>query len=477
VGPRKRSLGGADSSMVISIDPQAIIGPVPALRGVYLGDSPEPSRQEDVARLQQEVGVTCIRFGVEPLSLSVEEEPVYHEAGFTYIQAVLDWCEKYGVACILDLHNALGRLYGGAPRLWTEPYFQDRFLALWETIARRFRNHPSVAAYELLNEPEPPNNDCAVWNDLHRRTAEAVRRINPYRTIVLDSVKYANPHYFSGLELSGDPNTVYSFHNYQPGPYHCQERRELKDQSTYYYPGFIPRKPPEDPQDLDLAHSGTADGRFWNRAQLIEEWQEPLAFRKRYNVPLFCGEFGCVSDVPEMTDLMYLMDEISLLHEQGIHWTLYSAMYRTSDPHCQSHFDCCLYIDYSPESRLYRFGRKLDLIRFFCRTDGDVLELHQPDGEWVGVYGVRRLDGGLSILISSKDRRAEKQVTLSVRGLPGRWTGTLQAMEKGDDGFVSRPRLECIAGRADLHLPPLSLVLVTIPAPADRLWRGRECSL
>ena len=81
------------------------------------------------------------------------------------------------------------------------------------------------------------------------------------------------------------------------------------------------------------------------------------------------------------------------------------------------------------------------------------------------------LDGGLSILISNKDRKIDKQVTLSVRGLPGRWTGTLQTMEKGGDGFVLRPRLEYTAGRADLHLPPLSLALISIPAPGDRLWR------
>jgi len=405
---------------------------------------------------------------MEPLGLSTEGAPVYHEAGFAYVSSMLDWCGKYDVACILDLHNALGRLYGGDSRLWTQEHFQDRFVALWEELARRFRDHSAVAAYELLNEPEPPNDDCAVWNQLHRRTTEVVRRIDPDRTIVLDSVKYANPHCFSGLELSGDPNTVYSFHNYQPGPYHCQQRRELADQSTYYYPGFIPRKPPEDPQDFDLAHSGTAEGKFWNRFQIMEEWREVLAFRERNNVSLFCGEFGCVSDVPEMTDMVYLMDQISIFHEQGIDWTLYNAMFRTSDRYWQTHFDCCLYIDYSPEGRLYRFQRKIDLLRFFCETDGDVLQLHQPDDEWVGIYGVRRPNAGLALMVSNKHREADRLVTLSVWGLPDRWTATVQTMERGDGRFVSRPELEFVAGRADLRLPPLSLALISSGGPATR---------
>lgn len=271
-------------------------------------------------------------------------------------------------------------------------------------------------------------------------------------------MKYASPHCFYGLELSGDPNTVYSFHNHQPGPYHCRKRRELTDQSTYYYPGFIPRKPRGNPHDFDLVHSGATEGKFWNRSELLTEWREVFAFRRRHDVPLFSGEFGCVSD----------------FHEQGIHWTVYSAMFRTSDPYWQTHFDCCLYIDYAPEGRLHRFQPKIELIRFFCRTVADVLRLRQPQDEWVGVYGVRRPHGGLALLLSNEDREADRSVTLSIRGLPGRWTATLQTMERGDDRFVSRPHLEFVAGRAELCLPPLSLALVSIPAFGDRLWT-RSC--
>ena len=83
--------------MVISIDPGQVRGPVPTLRGVYLGDSPQRFTEEDVARLKEEVGVTCMRFGMEPRQLSDENEEVYHEAGFQYVGLILDWCKKYGV--------------------------------------------------------------------------------------------------------------------------------------------------------------------------------------------------------------------------------------------------------------------------------------------------------------------------------------------------------------------------------------------
>lgn len=457
--------------MLIAVDPAKTRGPVPALRGVHVGDSPEPFVEEDLARLKEELGVTCVRYGVEARTLSDEQTETYHEAGFRAVGDFLDWCAKHGVHCVLDLHNALGRQYGGDPRLWRETYFQDRFVALWEELARRFRGHPAVAAYELLNEPEPPDNDFTVWNRLQQRTTAALRRLDARRTIIVDSIGYARPQNFSGLALSGDPNTVYSFHNYQPGPYHCQKRRELQDQSTYYYPGFIPHKRPEKPLDFSQAHISTGEGKLWNRQQLIEEWKEVFAFRDQHRAALFCGEFGCVSDVPEMTDMVYLMDEISIFQEERISWTLYNCMYRTSDEYWKTHFDCNLYIAYTPEKLLRRFARKIALVEFFCRTEGEVLAVPQPADEWVGVYAVRCPDGGVKLLLSNKDREAAKTVTVSIAGLPPEWSGTLRTMARGDERFACQGRREIAQGALSLNLPALSLALLSVPAAGLRLWR------
>ena len=37
--------------MLISVDPKQIRGPMPNLRGVYLGDTPQQFAEDDVARL------------------------------------------------------------------------------------------------------------------------------------------------------------------------------------------------------------------------------------------------------------------------------------------------------------------------------------------------------------------------------------------------------------------------------------------
>jgi aryl-phospho-beta-D-glucosidase BglC (GH1 family) len=458
--------------MTIHVDGNSIVGPVPALRGIYVGDSPEPIQEEDIARLKEDLGLTCIRHGFEAVWLSDEEREVYHEEGFRRLQDMLDWCGRYDIHCIMDLHNALGRLGGGDSRLWKQTYFQDRFVRLWEEIVRRFQDHPAVAAWELINEPEPPDEDFAVWNRLYQRTVDTIRRIDPYHTIIVDSIGYARPQNLRGLAKSADDNIVYSFHNYQPGPYHCQKRRELADQSTYYYPGHIPHRRPRRGQalDFDLAHYEPSEAQFWNRSELAQEMEDAIAFRDRYDVPIFCGEFGCVSDVPEMTDAVYLMDEISFFHEQGFHWTLYNTMFRTSDPYWQTHFDCGLYIYFSPEQKLHRFERKIALLRFFCATEGDVLRLDPPEDEWIGVCGVRRPDRSLALLLSNKDRHQSKEVALQIGTLPQSWAATLRTMGRGDEGFIYRGSVGLENGLLRLHLSPLTLALVTVPAPPHQTW-------
>jgi len=457
----------------ITIDRSKVRGPVPTLRGTYVGDSPEPIREEIIACLKEDLGLTCIRNGFHARLLSDEQEEVYHEDGFHRLQQMLDWCEKYDVHCIMDLHNALGRRGGGDSRLWRQSYFQDRFVRLWEEIVRRFQDHPSVVAWEIINEPEPPDQDFEVWNRLYQRTVEAIRALDPHHAIIVDSIGYAKPQNFSGLAKSGDDKIVYSFHNYQPGPYHCQKRRQLTDQSTYYYPGFIPHRQPAEGQalDFDMVHYEPSEGKVWNRQNLIEEFKEVYAFRDRYRTPIFCGEFGCVSDVPEMTDAVYLMDEISIFQEQGFHWTLYNTLYRTSEAYWRTHFDCGLYIDYTPEDRILRFERKIDLMSFFCRTEGLVLEVNQPQDAMVGLYAVRRPDESLAILMSNKDRVDSRDVSLNIKALPPRWAAALRTMGVGDPGFVVQSDRRVKNGALDLHLPPLTLALVALAAPPKTTWQ------
>ena len=99
-----------------------------------------------------------------------------------------------------------------------------------------------------------------------------------------------------------------------------------------------------------------------------------------------------------------------------------------------------------------------------------MLKVSQPADEWVGVYGVRRPDSSLAVLVSNKDRQAIKDIRLSIRGLPTQWTATLRTMATGDEGFIYQGHRVLSAGELSLTLQPLSLILLTVPDPGQHVW-------
>lgn len=83
--------------------------------------------------------------------------------GFERIDAVVEWCRKYGLYVILDMHAAPGGQTGdniddsyGYPWLFESEASQAQFCDIWGRIADHYRNETVVLGYELMNEPIAP---------------------------------------------------------------------------------------------------------------------------------------------------------------------------------------------------------------------------------------------------------------------------------------------------------------------------------
>ena len=139
-------------------------------------------------------GFNAIRFGI--IWDGIEPEPgVYNE---TYLQAIdqhIQWASDNNIFVILDMHQDLySSLYAdGAPQwatlhqdkphttgdVWSDSYMQseavqtafdnfwanapasdgiglqDHYAQMWQHIAKRYANNPTVIGYDLMNEPFP----------------------------------------------------------------------------------------------------------------------------------------------------------------------------------------------------------------------------------------------------------------------------------------------------------------------------------
>lgn len=191
---------------------------------------------EDDIRAMASLGLNSVRLPINAVTL-LEEEPglVWNEDGFKMLDDVIDWCEKYRIYAILDLHAAPGGQSATAcdggldnyPHLYMDDESWDRALAIWERLAKRYADRWIVGGYDLLNEPVSLPNHRFCVPKLAQFYDEAIARIRQYDT----------KHMFT-LEGScfSRSNEIFD-HDYDPG-YHnwcihvhiygaSPERREL----------------------------------------------------------------------------------------------------------------------------------------------------------------------------------------------------------------------------------------------------------
>jgi aryl-phospho-beta-D-glucosidase BglC (GH1 family) len=172
--------------------------------------------------------------------------------GFEYLDRAIAWCREAGLYVILDLHAAPGGQTGaniddswGYPWLFESRRAQDETIALWRRLASRYANEPAVLGYDLLNEPIPHYPALQKYNSelepLFKRIVAAVRQVDKNHIVIVTGAQWDSN--FKVLGPPYDSNVLYTFHKYWTPP----------------------------------------------TREVIADY---LAYRDRYNVPLWLGESG-----------------------------------------------------------------------------------------------------------------------------------------------------------------------------------------
>jgi endoglucanase len=268
--------------------------------------------------------------GLDHLRIPIDEEQMWDEKGvrdreaFSLLDSALDWCHEAGLRAVVDLHILRSHHFLDAePRLFTDPAEAGRFADLWRDLSAHLKRRPNDrVAYELMNEPVA--REAADWNRAARAAYEAVRGLEPERTIVLGSNRWNSAMTFYELDVpADDANVILTFHYYHPmliTHYRASWWPGGKYEGPVHYPGQP--IPPHDWQELPAGMKTLlADqNAFYNVQVMDRDLAAPLAVRKQTHLPLYCGEFGCYEKCPDAVRRAWYRDFRSVLAAHGIAW-------------------------------------------------------------------------------------------------------------------------------------------------------------
>lgn len=248
----------------------------------------------------QALGMNSIRLPIWYMNL-VDFNGNYLANGFDRIDWFIREAGERGIYVILDMHGAPGSqngsdhsgIDGGNEKEKASEFFfgnnaynnQQKYYDLWYKIAQRYKDNPTVAGYDLLNEPyctyrytstQPESTlHNTLWN-IYNNAYKVIRSVDKEHVIIMEATwdpwDLPNPSTYDWV------NVMYEYHNY------------LYD-------------------DYDNVGGGQITS-MKNKINNI--------INQGYNVPSYMGEFSFMNNTSAW------QQGLKLLNDSGLSWTSWS---------------------------------------------------------------------------------------------------------------------------------------------------------
>jgi len=212
--------------------------------------------EEDI-RFLKAAGFNTVRVPLHyALFIDPNDPSQYDGPGYRLLDRVIGWCRTAGLKVIVDLHAAPGGQTGvnhddgtGFPLVFYVPSYRRQTIDLWRHLAERYRDEPTVLGYDLLNEPISPYNDVAYLNPLleplYKDIVAAIRSVDQHHVVFTAAAQWSTN--FAVFGRPYDSNIAYTYH------------------------------------------------KFWASTER-DSVQSYVNFANQYNVPIFLGESGELTD-------------------------------------------------------------------------------------------------------------------------------------------------------------------------------------
>ena len=243
-------------------------------------------REEDIARIAS-WGLDHVRLPIDYNVLETADGSVYLDEGFERVNRAAEWCGKYGLNLVIDLHKTAGFSFDDGEQecgFFDNEQYQERFYRLWEEIAKRCAGSPEHVAFELLNEVTDPA-FMDTWNRVADTCVRRIRKIAPRHLILIGGYHNNSAHAVPALNKPVDERVIYNFHCYSPLEFTHQGAHWVKGMDLNFRQSFADARIPED---------------FFDR-----EFAPAIEAARRNGTELYCGEYGVIDRTAPESELQW----------------------------------------------------------------------------------------------------------------------------------------------------------------------------
>ena len=257
-----------------------------------------------------------------------DEEGNLKSTAFNHLDDCLNWCKKYNLNMVIDLHEIYGYSFDPSivnndrRKFFYDDALQERFFKLWDAIANHYKNDQGMLAFEPLNEVVLAE-VCDAWNEIVSKYVRMIRKITPDVYIIVGGVCYNSVSSVPLLKVPVDDKIVYNFHCYDP--------HIFTHQGAYWEPVM--------PRDFRIGYPESLEVYRKESGILYKEFTGPLFMEdltevgveffekifepaietaERDNVSLYCGEYGVIDLADNHDKIKWLSDIHTAFSKCGI---------------------------------------------------------------------------------------------------------------------------------------------------------------
>ncbi|MBP5258903.1 MAG: cellulase family glycosylhydrolase [Prevotella sp.] len=295
------------------------------------GEARKQHIQEDDFERLDSLGFDFVRLPIDEVQFWDEKGNKLPEAWELMTNAI-DWAIKHHLRVIVDLHiirshyfNAVNEGGADANTLFTSEKAQQDLIEMWYQLSDELKGYSrDSVAYEFMNEPVA--DDHEQWNQLIVKVHKALREREPQRTLVIGSNRWQSFETMKYLKVpENDKNIVLSFHYYDPHiltHYGAWWTPIGKYTGKVNYPGILVSK--EDYEAAPDSVKPLIEGytkQKWDIDKIRADFKDAIAVPKKYNLQLFCGEWGVYEPVDRELAYKWTKDMLTVFKENNIAWT------------------------------------------------------------------------------------------------------------------------------------------------------------